>query len=364
MNTKLANRVRRCQGGVSLIELMISLLLSMLLIAGMITVFGNNRVTYEFNQGLSRIQENARFALDHIAYNARMSGYSGCLSDVAVHNNLNAPTPFRDDIENGIQGHNANSTGEGQAFVAGTTPAGWTPVLPVDLAGEVVAGSDVLVVRSVAGASLSLMTPFSNATQLIVAGPHDFVTGEILVATDCQKASLFQLTDSSAVGAGFALTHGDTAGFSPGNNAANWGAEQDYGLGSEIARLQTHAFYVGQGADGPALFQLRLQPLPSGIASDFIAEELVGGIETMQVRYGIDPDGDGAINSRVTADAVADWTRVLSVEVTLLARATEEYGPETDTANYNVAGTQFNPIDDRRLRQVFSTSIAVRNRLP
>jgi len=371
MNTKFANGTRRRQGGVSLIELMISLLLSMLLIAGMVTVFGNNRVTYEFNQGLSRIQENARFSLDHIAYNARMAGYSGCLSEVAVYNNLSAPDTFRDDIENGIQGHNANGTAEGQTFVAGATdpaPSGnlgaWTPALPAELNNRVIPGSDVLIVRGVAGAAHPLVTPFSDSAQLFVADPHDFLNGEILVVTDCQKASIFQLTNSTAVGFGVNLVHSNSGTYTPGNAAPTWGPEQDYGLGSEVARLQTHAFYVGRGASGrPTLFQLRLQPL-SGTASGFAPEELVEGIETMQVRYGIDPDDDGAINNRVTADAVADWTRVLSVEVTLLARATDEYGPETDTVVYNVAGTQFNPVNDRRLRQVFSTSIGVRNRLP
>lgn len=371
MKTKLATAVARRQRGVSLIELMISLLLSLLLIAGMVTVFGNNRVTYEFNQGLSRIQENARFSLDHIAYNARMAGYQGCLSDVAVYNNLDAPNNFRDDIENGVQGHNANGTAEGQAFVAAASnpaPSGnagaWTPALPAELTNRVIPGSDVLIVRSVAGSAHPLVTPFSDSSQLFVAGPHDFLNGEILVVTDCQKASIFQLTNSTAVGFGVNLVHSNSGTYVPGNVSPTWGPEQSYGLGSEVARLQTYAFYVGQGGSGrPALFQLRLQPL-SGTSSGFLPEELVEGVETMQVRYGIDADSDGAIDNWATADAVADWTRVLSAEVNLLARATDEYGPETDTAVYNVAGTQFNPVDDRRLRQVFSTSIGVRNRLP
>ena len=371
MNTKPDITGASRQRGVSLIELMISLVLSLLLIAGMITVFGNNRVTYEFNQGLSRIQENARFSLDHIAYSTRMAGYSGCLADVAVYNNLNAPDTFRDDIQNGIQGHNANGTGQGDVFVAGASnpgasgnPGAWTPALPAQLNNSVIPGSDVLIVRSIAGGAHSLVTPFSDSAQLFVAGPHDFLNGEILVVSDCQKASIFQLTNSTAVGFGVNLVHSNSGGYIPGNSGPNWGPEQEYGLGSEVARLQTHAFYVGPGQNGrPALFQLRLQPL-TAISSGFAPEELVEGIETMQVRYGLDFDNDGGIDNWATADAVADWTRVLSVEVTLLARATEEYGPETDTAVYNVAGTQFNPFDDRRLRQVFSTSIGVRNRLP
>jgi type IV pilus assembly protein PilW len=373
MNNMHTNSKMRCsQGGVTLVELMISLLLGLLLTAGIIQVFAGNRVTYAFNEGLSRIQENARFSLDHIAYNARMAGYSGCLSEVAIHNNLDAPNDFRDDIENGIQGHNANGTGAAQTFAAAAidpapsaNPNAWTPALPADLNNQVIPGSDVLIVRGVAGAANSLVTPFTNAAQLFVAEPHDFMEGEILVVTDCQKASIFQLTEVTGTGFGVNLVHSNAGSFVPGNSAPNWDAEQDYGLGAEVARLQTYAFYVGSGANNrPALFQLRLQR-QSGTASGFVAEELVAGIDTMQVRYGLDADNDGAIDSWTTADAIVDWTTVVSVEVTLLARSTDEYGAEADTAVYNLGGTtQFNPVDDRRLRQVFSTTISVRNRLP
>lgn len=360
------------QAGITLVELMISLLLGLLLTAGIIQVFAGNRVTYAFNDGLSRIQENARYSLDHIAYNARMAGYSGCLSDVAIHNNLNAPNNFRDDIENGIQGFNANGTGNGETFTPASAnpapsnnPNAWTPVLPAELSDQVLPGSDVLIVRGVGGAGHSLVSPFTNAAQLFVGGTHDFVEGEILVVTDCQKASIFQLTNVTSTGFGINLVHSNAGSFAPGNSISNWGTEQDYGLGAEVARLQTYAFFIGRGAgDRPALFQLRLARL-GPTESNFLPEELVSGIDTMQVRYGLDADRNGAIESLVTADVVADWSLVSSIEVTLLARATEEYGSETDTAVYTVGGTtRFNPTDDRRLRQVFSTTIGVRNRLP
>lgn len=358
----------RRQAGITLIELMISLLLSLLLVAGMIQVFAGNRATYEFTQGLSRIQENARFSLDHIAFNARMAGYSGCLSDVAYYNNLDVPTNFRDDIENGIQGYDASNTGDGDVVAlvktpgASGNPAAWTPSLPPEFFNEVdvVPDSDVLVVRGIASNAQQLITPFSDATQLYVPATHGFVDGEVLIVSDCQKASLFQLTQSGPSGLGENLLHSDAGAFAPGNAAAAWGPEQEFGLGAEVARLETHAFYVGPGANGPSLFQLRLLP-----SATFAAEELVEGVETLQIRYGIDPDNDGAIDNWVPASAVADWTRVLSLEVTLLARSIEEYGSEVDTGVYDVGGPQFNPpANDRRLRQVFSSTIGVRNRLP
>jgi type IV pilus assembly protein PilW len=363
--------IRRAQRGVTLIELMVSLMLGLLLTAGIIRVFTGNRVTYAFNESLSRIQENARFSLDHISYNTRMAGYSGCLSDVAVYNNLNAPDAFRDDIENGIQGFNANGTGAGESFTASTanpapsaSASAWTPALPAALVNRVIPGSDVLVVRGISGSANPLITPFSSASQLVVTSPNEFIEGEILVATDCQKASIFQLTNATASGLGVNLDHSNGGGFLPGNSSASWAAEQIYGLGSEVARLQAFAFYIGRGANNsPALFQLRLG-LQSATSSAFAPEELVSDIDTLQVRYGVDGDDDGDIDSFLSADAVGDWTDVLSVELTLLARASDEYGSDVDTAVYTLVDTQFNPADDRRLRQVFSTTIGVRNRLP
>ena len=370
MNTTIKYRPHR-QRGMTLVELMVSLVLGLLLTAGIIKVFAGNRISYAFNEGLSRIQENARFTLDHIAYNTRMAGYSGCLSDVTVYNNLNAPDDFRDDIENGVQGHNANGTSVSQSYAAAAVdpaPSGnlnaWTPALPPELNNRVIPGSDVLIIRSIGGMAVSLVSPFNNSAQLFISDPHDFVQGEILVVSDCQKASVFQLSSVTGTGSGVNLVHSNSGSFTPGNSSPTWGPEQDFGLSSEVARLQTYAFYVGRGANNtPALFQLRLQRL-SGTASGFAPEELAEGIDTMQVRYGLDADDNGAVDSWVAADAVADWLDVLSVEVTLLGRATDEYGMDTDEAVYQLGGTQFDPVDDRRLRQVFSTTIGVRNRLP
>lgn len=369
MNGLTHLRARR-QAGFTLVELMISLVLALLLTAGMIKVFSGNRVTYEFNQSLSRIQENARFALDHVAYNARMAGYRGCVSDVAIYNDLATPNAFRDDIRNGIGGYDADGTNEGGAFTAtATNPSAsadetaWTPALPPELDGRVIPGSDVLVIRGIAGSGFSLIAPFTNASQMFVAPGHDLAQGEILVVSDCQKASIFQVTNINNTPS-HNLVHSNDNSYTPGNAFPNWPPEQDYGLGAEVARLQAIAFYIGQGENGvPALFQLRLA-LQSGTSSAFQPEELVENVESLQLRYGRDADNNKAIDDWVSADAVTDWTEVLSVEITLLARAPEEYGTDVDDAVYTLGAMTFNPVDDRRLRQVFSTTIGVRNRLP
>jgi type IV pilus assembly protein PilW len=209
-----------------------------------------------------------------------------------------------------------------------------------------------------------MLAPFSNAAGVLVPNTHDYLPGEILVATDCQKASIFQLTTVTPAGSLDLLGHNANAAYAPGNAATLWAADQSYGLGGEVARLQTHAFYIGRGSNNrPSLFQLRLQ-WQDATTSGFVPEELVAGIDTMQLRYGLDTDNSGAPNSWVSGDAVTNWSDVLSAEITLLARADDEYGTETDTGVYTLIDTQFNPVNDRRLRQVFSTSVGLRNRLP
>jgi len=369
---------RSRQRGVTLIELMVSMVIGLVLTAGVIQMFTGNRTTYAFQESLSWIQENGRFAVEQISNSTRMAGYLGCLTNVAMFNHLaGAANNFRDDLTNGLQGFEANGTGAGQLFAAAATdpfplanPNAWTPALPPELGNPalVIPGSDVLVARYVSGQSNSLVAPFSSSTQLFVGnGPGNFQAGELLVVTDCQKASLFQATQVQPTAFGATIDH-TTAAFTPGNALpAAWGPNESYGLGSEVARMQAFAFYVGRGQNNaPSLFQLRLA-LTGATTSQFQPEELIEGVDTMQVRYGLDTTNDQQVDvwqSAALISAANNWPNVLSAEVTLLMRGAEEYGTEVDTVVYNAGGMQFNPIDDRRLRQVFSTTVGVRNRLP
>jgi type IV pilus assembly protein PilW len=152
------------QRGLTLIELMVAVMLAMLLTAGAIQIFLGSRTTYSFNEGLARVQENARFALDQIANETRMAGHIGCLSNLGVNNSLNA-NAFRDNLEGGLQGFDAVGTLTGELYVAGAAePAAatnenlWNPPLPdPELADRVIPGSDVLVVRHVGAQSNTLI---------------------------------------------------------------------------------------------------------------------------------------------------------------------------------------------------------------
>jgi type IV pilus assembly protein PilW len=72
------------QTGIALIEIMIALLIGAFLIGGVMGIFINSKQTYRMQEGLSRLQENGRFALEFLARDIRMSSYWGCLTGLGT----------------------------------------------------------------------------------------------------------------------------------------------------------------------------------------------------------------------------------------------------------------------------------------
>lgn len=63
------------QYGLTLVELMIALVLGLLLLGGVIQIFLSSRQSYQLQDGLSRLQENGRFAMDVVTLNLRHAGF-------------------------------------------------------------------------------------------------------------------------------------------------------------------------------------------------------------------------------------------------------------------------------------------------
>jgi len=71
---------RQSQSGLSLIELMIAITLGFFVTAAMITLFVNSKQNYRLNENMSRLQENARFAMSFLARDVRMADYRACVT--------------------------------------------------------------------------------------------------------------------------------------------------------------------------------------------------------------------------------------------------------------------------------------------
>ena len=90
--------------------------------------------------------------------------------------------------------------------------------------------------------------------------------------------------------------------------------------------------------------------------------ELIEDVQSMQLRYGVDTNGDRMIDAYEDADDVADWAGVIAIRMQLLLQT-----PETNVLPEAQDGLAFNGVDidtaDRRLRQVFTATVALRNRM-
>ncbi|MBL8255410.1 MAG: hypothetical protein JNJ62_02270 [Pseudoxanthomonas mexicana] len=62
----------------SLIELMVALTLGLLVVGAAFAIFHSNQMTYRANEGLARMQENARVAFELISQDVRAAGGNAC----------------------------------------------------------------------------------------------------------------------------------------------------------------------------------------------------------------------------------------------------------------------------------------------
>jgi type IV pilus assembly protein PilW len=142
------------QYGMTLIELMVALAIGAFLMIGAITVFMQSRATFRITESVSRLQENARFALDVLEPDIRMAHYWGLTTTTASIVNRaaatapNGPGPdtcgnnWTIDLDQAIAGSN-NSYG---FACAGTAPVETNADTRhvVDHVGTAVGASDVL----------------------------------------------------------------------------------------------------------------------------------------------------------------------------------------------------------------------------
>lgn len=69
---------RHHQLGLSLIELMVAMVLGLLVVGAAFAIFHSNQMTYRSNEGLARMQENARVAFELISQDIRGAGGNAC----------------------------------------------------------------------------------------------------------------------------------------------------------------------------------------------------------------------------------------------------------------------------------------------
>ncbi|MET4572302.1 type IV pilus assembly protein PilW [Stenotrophomonas rhizophila] len=375
------------QAGLSLVELMISLVIGLILMLGITQIFIASHSASRLSEGVARAQENGRFALEFLERDIRMAGHTGCVNDQAqfikgtsaFKNNLVAATGSGSplDFTVAIQGYEAAGTGPGGTLAVGqgTVPAG----LPGTISGlnpAPVAGSDILVLRFLAPEGVPV-TAINGQDLTVTAGNWARLTqGGVATPTlfgiaNCESVDIFAGTTTSG------KITGSTVDFS------RYAPQPDP---TQVYRAESMVYYIGQGTNGPGLRRARANS--AGVYA--INEELVEGIENLQLIYGLDttpvitgatpPVGNmtvqnvaSVVTTATTAAGAAEWRRVGMVQVGLVARSAERIGtgtgtgtrPTDDAAKLGVLGMTYNQdgATDGRYRTAYEVSIALRNRL-
>ncbi len=347
------------QLGFTLVELMVALVVGLMVMLGVGQLFVQSKRTAAVQEELARLQEGGRYALQLLRQDIQRAGYLGCSHAVALKENIISSGGYTDDFEHFIVGY------EG---ATGT----WSPPLPAELDDpattddDIVPGTDVITLRFADGEGLRMTQPkqsyhfkvhnLSVESGACAGGAERYsglCAGDLMVVSDCTKARVFAIDSLALVSNELAIYHTNPA----------WGDPADMEPGNHFNPAHSYLF---KGVT--VSYFIRVRDPASGVPSLYrkigsgVAEELIEGVENMQILYGMDSDGDGIPNQFLSADNVADFRTVVTVRVALLLRSIEERLSRAPAAKgFTLLKSEITTPSDRYLRKVFDTAVQLRN---
>lgn len=329
------------QRGLTLIELMVATAISLILLAGVLTIFASSKTTNIMESGLARLQENGRHALYTLVRDIRGAGFAGCAGLGPTRVNIIANNP-----PDGI----SNFTEDEVVFGVNDVASGNT--------WGAKSGSDVIRIRGAGDSLIGLVgntVPVNANIQTTVAKGY-FQAGDILMITDCEGLDIFRATTVSQSGTTSTISHSNS------NNTDNF-LSKPYDRDAFVMKFRSNTYYVADTGRTNAAGDI-IHALYGLDGTDPAATplELVDGIEDMQILYGIDGDGNGLVDRFLPANSVADWGTVLGVRIALLVNSVDN--ANTAVVPYQYNGANVTPTDptDLRLRQEFGSMVTLRNR--
>ena len=305
--------------GFTLVEMMVAMAIGLVLILGAVNIYGQGRNSFRTAESIARIQENARFALDMMGPDIRLAGFWGRGSESAfitipagINITCNAinVNAWALDLGTGVEAVDDNYNLLCNPFSAAQP------------------NTDVLVVRHVSG-----------QPTLPQAGLVQVQSGRIAAA---------MFNDGIA-----------PIGIIPAPPR------------SDTHDLIVHAYYVDQQSSlGVNIPSLRRQTLVNGgVIQD---QEMIPGVENLQIQFGVDTNNDGNVERYVDTDSpILDplsvgfipGAEVLSVRVWMLVRATQQENLYNDAGPYIPPDADLGAIapNDAFRRLQVSSTVFLRN---
>ena len=361
------------QHGMTLVEVMVAITISLILLSGVAQIFLSSKQTYRMNEELARLQENGRLVLDVLAHDIRMTGYQGCADPEDIPATIWALNPPTSDL---------TATALTGAKVGSSA---WDPAAPSELPGTVTdengndytltslpaVNTDVVITQFASADNAQTTTAASGITGTITLGanPGNFAAGDILAIADCDSVDVFKASAVTPSGSDFLISHAA----STYNSSAS--LSKAYASGARVLKFESNVYFVAPArhSNGTVKTNSRGATINALYRADIDGNliSLVDGVDNLQILYG-QRLSSGNLQYVSADDAGLNTQNVDSIRVGVLMSTIEALTDADDTATYTVAGTDIKaegtsgatvtyPVD-RRIRRVFSETINLRNR--
>ncbi len=372
---------RNQQGGFTIIEMMIAVVISLVILAGVsVLLVGVLKNRAELEKSNRQI-ENGRYALEVLSEDLRLAGYFGVklFGCEEIYGNTTC-------VGSGTTGSYLNRVGGLAAVtlptICETNVANW--IRSAGTAPDYTSYTTNYFLWSVQGYNNRTTFP---ETACLTAGAPPISTGmggggtDILVV---RRQSTDGVAAGSLVNTQPYLQTGATAGDAQHTLAIKVGAggggtvfdlERVSGTAyvtADVNRLLTHIYFIapcsrGTGTDGvcvsgddsiPTLKRLELTTGPS-----FRMVNIAEGIEDINFEYGLDSDRDGSPDTYTATPTTTDWWNVVAVRIYILARNIDasDAGSEQKTFNLGIGKTGLSSTQTQFKRHVFTQAVRINN---
>jgi type IV pilus assembly protein PilW len=341
---------------------MVAIVVGMVIVASLSLLFANNSRARQEMEKTSQQIENGRYATQTLRDDIRLAGYYGELSPVGLAAPSAVPDPSATDdtsvmaaLPLAVQGYHFGMSSSAYS----TLPTGVNTLL-----SDRKLNTDVIVVRRTStcssdDATCSAMdTTTSKYFQTTLCATH------LTNITDTSK--LFVIGTSTAV---FSTSNPNVATYTP-----TFLAKKDCLTAAATRAFNVHIYYVANNdVAGDGIPTLKMLSLGANSFSSAVA--IAEGIETLQVEYGMDTNGDGAPDTwkadpasgaANAAAAVLAWSQVTAVKLHVLARNTQSTANYTDSRQYVLGNTSttdntFGPYTDSYKRHAYTNTVRIVN---
>ena len=313
--------------GFSLVELMISITIGLVITLGISTSYINSKSNLQLQTALATLHIDGQYALSLLIKDISNAGYFGETGNIDWIAGTSSP------VESNFSCSNTNE---------------WGRMIGLPIYGL----NDTNKINNKANYRKCISNgDYLRGDIVTVRMLSEHTVAENNVKLDKNKQKLYSITapDQGRIFQGKDLALNNFT--SPAQN---------------LRELHSNSYYIGP-AIGHKFADCGGKTTPPSLFRESLnkhgkpqREELVQGIENLQIHYGIDTDGDGYVNQYTNAALNLDWSTIVSARIWILVRA---QCPETgfkNTNTYLLGDQKFIPDDGYR-RLLLSSTVTLRH---